>query len=368
VRELELAAADSLSGKEGGAPKPAPERGATCANCAAPLQGHYCHVCGQNSDTHKRSLGHLISESFESVFHLDGRLRRTLPDLFFHPGRLSRDHMEGRVARHVPPFRTFLVALLLFMFAAEHATHEQTLASARQAATRAAALQTPQGRATEAARLRAEAVHDRDADLKEAADDRASDLAEADANRPHIEARYARETAKVQTRYGWDLENADHVARGLPPPAPLPVTGSMAWLKSGLRKATANPEYFLSVMFTWGHRVAFLLLPIVGLTLAMVYFNRRATFLYDHIQVAMNFLSFVFLANAPGFLLPWPVAAYWFGLVALWTPINLFQTLRGAYGSSVLGAAFKTLIVWSTVLFAFSVLLLALLLFTLVQL
>ena len=38
---------------------------------------------------------------------------------------------------------------------------------------------------------------------------------------------------------------------------------------------------------------------------------------------------------------------YWFGLVAIWTPINLFQTLRGAYGSSILGAILKTLIVWT---------------------
>jgi hypothetical protein len=363
-----LAAADSAAREAGGEPRSAPEPGAHCANCGAPLQGHYCHVCGQNSDTHKRSLPHLIAESFESVFHLDGRLRRTLPDLFFHPGRLARDHMEGRIARHVPPFRTFLVALLLFMFAAEHATHEQTVASARAAAARDAALRTPQGRAAEAARLRAEAVHERDDDLKEYADDRAGDLKEADAHPARIEARYARELAKVQVRYAWDLENADHVARGLPPPPRLPVTGSLAWMTSGLRKAKDNPDYFLSVMFTWGHRVAFLLLPIVGLTLAMVYFNRRRTFIYDHLQVAMNFLSFVFLANAPGFLLPWPYAAYWFGAVALWTPVNLYQTLRGAYGSTLFGAAFKTLVVWSVVLFAFNALLLALLLFTLVQL
>jgi hypothetical protein len=52
------------------------------------------------------------------MFELDGRLARTLPLMFF--GRaLARDYMEGRLQRHVPPFRTFLVALLLFIFAAE---------------------------------------------------------------------------------------------------------------------------------------------------------------------------------------------------------------------------------------------------------
>jgi hypothetical protein len=39
----------------------------------------------------------------------------------------------------------------------------------------------------------------------------------------------------------------------------------------------------------------------------------------------------------------WPAA---FGLLSLWTPINLFQTLRGGYDSSILGALIKTFIVW----------------------
>ena len=71
----------------------------------------------------------------------------------------------------------------------------------------------------------------------------------------------------------------------------------------------------------------------------------------DHLLVAMNLLSFTFLTNALGLILPPPVMPYWFGLVAIWTPINLFQTLRGAYGSSVLGGVLKTLIVWSATVF-----------------
>ncbi len=135
-----------------------PAPGAVCANCGAALQGPFCHACGQDSDTHKRSIGHLILEMAESLFELDGRLMRTLPDLFLRPGRLARDYLEGRIARHVPPFRTFLVSLLIFIFAAEHATHEVTVQNARQEAARAASLATPQGRAAEAVRMRTKAA------------------------------------------------------------------------------------------------------------------------------------------------------------------------------------------------------------------
>src|SRR5579859_161612 len=339
-----------------------------CANCAAVLRGPYCHVCGQGADRHRRSLPHLIWEAIESLFHLDGRLARTVPDLLFRPGRLARDYMEHRIARHVPPFRTFLVALLIFIFAAEHATHEMAKANERQQQLRAAALATPKGRAVEAAQIRLEAAQDRDSDLMEAAGDRANDLKDPDESRAGVEARYAREAARIQARYAAELDKADRVAAGLPPRPATPTAKKEGWWKPGLRKATANPDYYLTVLFTWGHRAAILLLPIVGLSLALAYRNKRQYFIYDHLLVAMNLLSFAFLANALGLLLPPPLTFWWLGLVAIWTPVNLFQTLRGGYGSSVLGATLKTLVVWITTVTSFGVLVIGLFVFTLTQL
>ena len=118
------------------------------------------------------------------------------------------------------------------------------------------------------------------------------------------------------------------------------------WFKPGLKKAIANPDYYWTIVFNWAQRLAVILLPVVGLSLALVYRRRKDVFLYDHLLVAMNLLSFTFLTNAVGLVLPTVAMPYWFGLVAIWTPINLFQTLRGAYGSSILGAILKTLIVW----------------------
>jgi hypothetical protein len=369
VKELEAAAAESLSHAAGGAPGLPPPPGAACLNCGARLQGRYCHVCGQNSDTHKRSVGHLIVESLEGLVHFDSRMLRTLPDLFFRPGRLARDYMEGRIARHVPPFRTFLVALLVFIFAGENAAHRLARQSEHDVQARTVALGTSQGRAKEIARLRIEAATDREADLKEI-----QALGASHQNAARVAARYDRAVSAIQRRYTVEMAEADRLAAGGAPNAnfaaeliTVRAAGTESFWKDAIRKAMASPEYYLAVMFAWGHRAAFLLLPIVGLTLAAVYFLRRRFFIYDHLLVAMNFLSFVFLANALGFVLPGPLAGPWLGLVAVWAPVNLFQTLRGAYGSSVLGALAKTVLVWTISFLAFCTLLISLVVFSLTQ-
>ena len=372
--EIEAAAADSLRHLVGGRHKKVPPRGTLCANCGAELQGPYCHVCGQTADTHKRSILRLIWESGEALFELDGRLWRTVPDLFLRPGRLARDHMDGRIVRHVPPFRTFLVALVLFIFAAQHAAHEETVANARRTAAEAAALKTVAGRAATAAKIRSEAAKDLAEEMADAANERADALKDPDEKPAHAATVYDRTIAKAKERYGRQLARADRAAQGFAAEpqdisvGTAPASGWKAGLKAGLKKATANPDYYWSVLFAWGQRTAILLLPIVGLTLALAYRNRKQVFIYDHLLVAMNILSFAFLTNAVGLILPPVLRVYWFGALALWTPVNLFQTLRGAYGSSVLGAVLKTLVVWTTTVLAFGLLLLALMVFSLNQL
>ena len=369
VRELETAAADSLGDLAGSPDKRQPAPGSLCPNCQTALRGPYCHVCGQNSDIHKRSLWRLIVESIEGLFHLDGRLRRTLPDLFFHPGRLARDYMEGRIARHVPPFRTFLVALLLFVLAAEHAGHRITLANEAQVRANAAALNSPQGRTMVLASIRRGADAELAAALKKAAEVRARRARDPAANPAQIQARYAMAVAQARADHAKMMAEADQVAaNGGVPKVIIGGADRTQWLLAALRKASENPAYYLSVAFAWGHRAAFLMLPIVALTLAAVYFYRRRFFIHDHLVVAMNFLSFVFLAYAPGFILPAPFARDWFDLVTLWAPINLYQTLRGAYGSSRVGAAIKALVVWGTGFLAFLLLLMGLMVFSLTQL
>jgi hypothetical protein len=93
-----------------------------CENCKTPLHGHYCHVCGQSMINPIRHAGHALEEVFESFWHLDGRIFRTLRDLL-SPGRVALNYIAGHRMRYVAPLRLFVVVSVLTFFVAQFAIH-----------------------------------------------------------------------------------------------------------------------------------------------------------------------------------------------------------------------------------------------------
>lgn len=90
-------------------------RPAACENCETPLQGAYCHGCGQHAHNPLRSFGHALEDLFESFWHLDGRVFRTLRDLFV-PGRVACNYLAGQRARYIPPLRLFVILTVATFF------------------------------------------------------------------------------------------------------------------------------------------------------------------------------------------------------------------------------------------------------------
>jgi hypothetical protein len=88
---------------------------AACENCNAPLQGPFCHSCGQTAHSPVRSFAHALEEVFESFWHLDGRIFRTVRRLL-SPGALAGDYLAGRRAPYVAPMRLFVVLCVLTFF------------------------------------------------------------------------------------------------------------------------------------------------------------------------------------------------------------------------------------------------------------
>ena len=93
-----------------------------CENCHAPLQGEFCHQCGQSIHNPVRHAGHAIEEVFESFWHLDGRLFRTLRDLLA-PGRTALEYLAGHRQRYLPPLRLFVIMSLLAFFVGKLTIH-----------------------------------------------------------------------------------------------------------------------------------------------------------------------------------------------------------------------------------------------------
>jgi hypothetical protein len=323
-------------------------------------------------------------EGVESLLHLDGRLARTVPALFVRPGMLGKDFLEGRIARHVPPFRMFLVALLIFIVSAEHdvngARHAAEAAQARREATPL----SPADRAKAADKIRHDAADEFTSETADAAKERDEAIAEEPKTRDKAEKRYQEVVARLSAARDRDLARADAVAAGKAPPRHDVLFGSeaerraeaermrasaqarkgvAASVRLSLAKAFENPEYYLMMLFDWAHRLVLVLLPIVAGFLSLLYVYKKKFYVYDHLITAMNFLSFLFLAYAIGFWLPLQVQGYWLALMLAAAPVNLFMTLRGAYGSSIAGAAVKAAVVWAATLVSFVVLLLTLMSF-----
>ena len=88
-----------------------------CADCGHPLDGPYCSQCGQSAADIRRPVRTLVTDFIGDTFVWDGRLWRTLKNLFANPGRLSRCYADGQRARWTPPIRLYLLVSLSFFAA-----------------------------------------------------------------------------------------------------------------------------------------------------------------------------------------------------------------------------------------------------------
>jgi hypothetical protein len=85
-----------------------------CLNCGDGTYGEYCPACGQRKTEILVSVRTMVAEVLEDEFILNRRLPRTLFNLFFRPGFLTLEHVNGRVVRYIPPFKLYLVSSVVF--------------------------------------------------------------------------------------------------------------------------------------------------------------------------------------------------------------------------------------------------------------
>ena len=90
--------------------------GLHCANCGQPMQGEYCHACGQSIHSVIKPIHGLLEDTLDIVFHVDARVLHTLPPLFARPGFLTLEYFSGRRVRYIAPFRLMFVLSLLAFF------------------------------------------------------------------------------------------------------------------------------------------------------------------------------------------------------------------------------------------------------------
>ncbi len=87
-----------------------------CMNCGTDLKGPFCYYCGQPDKNLMRFFPVLMRELMEDFLDFDSRFVRTIKPLLFRPGRLTRDYLDGKRFRYVPPLRLYIFSSITFFF------------------------------------------------------------------------------------------------------------------------------------------------------------------------------------------------------------------------------------------------------------
>ncbi len=88
-----------------------------CKNCHHEINEnqHFCPNCGQKNIPHL-NLKYLLEEFLENYIYIESKLFKTLKNLVFKPGRLSKEFIEGKRVSFVAPIRLYITFSVLFFF------------------------------------------------------------------------------------------------------------------------------------------------------------------------------------------------------------------------------------------------------------
>lgn len=346
----------------------------TCLNCGATVTGAYCSNCGQAAHLH-RSLSSLGHDILHGVFHFEGKTWRTVPELFFRPGQLTRRYIDGERAKFVSPMALYLFAVFL-MFAV-------------MSLTGIGASSMPDDLDLGVAEQWKENIESNIEKLNEQIEAQREKLAEtenlSDAERKQIEASLAGDVSAreaMQAMISGDLKQiaefkrkqderakAEALVKGLQASPTEPPAASAKDADSSfelaVKHAADNPALLAYKLKSAGYKFSWALIPLSVPFMWLLFFWRRDVHLYDHaifvtysISFMMLFVIVLSLAHVLG------VSAWlWGPALAIVPPLHLYKQLRGAYGLSRFGAwlrLFLLTIMITFVLVMFGLLLLAL--------
>ena len=327
---LEHASADAAAGLAEGRREGNDTR---CLNCSEPLKANYCPECGQGAHSLRRPFWSLLGESVETLFSIDSRFARTVPDLIVRPGRMTRHYLDGQRARFLPPFRLYVLASLIFFIL-------MPLVMGKGVAF------MPKGTQDfEDARAEIEASHNDGEMTDEEYQSAIRGLDQAEQVwRGGIPGLV---TPTVPNAEDWTAPPSDEEWAGFMPREAL----------DAVREAGANGDKdaarFAEIMDEpgrlaeetqrWIPRMMFVLLPVYACLLALVYFWRRQFLFFDHLIVSLHFHSALFFAMSIGLVLVPFIGLGWVSLALIvYSNFYLYRLNRVVYGRGAFSSVLRT--------------------------
>ncbi len=297
-----------------------------CDNCQAALQGHYCHHCGQSAHNPLKHVGHAIEEVFESFWHLDGRIFRTLRDLLV-PGRVALNYLKGQRVGYVQPLRLFVILTLFTFFVGKLTLHvddmtlnggDNALFATAQTAQEVEAIRAAQQAAIErqlaASPAATPAFTMAMAALNTAAAQRTAELeGQAQGTTASVMTRAAQAAGQAAGRqhgtfFDSDINGKPWDAQANPVVVPGMPAFANQWLNRRLANGQANVErmggktdLYVQAFLTALPGALFFLMPVFALVLRVAYAGRRIGYL-EHLVVALYSHAWLMLVLLATFL------------------------------------------------------------------
>lgn len=340
-----------------------------CANCNTPMQGEFCHHCGQSIHSVLKPMHHMAEDAMDMVLHVDGRIVHTLPPLLLKPGFLTLEYFSGRRQRYVAPFRLMFVLCLLAFFTFHLAVGDEGRWLGRHAVVVHTdafdQARTPQEVEQALAVQLAKLDQARHVPVVTPVIDHAQDEARLQLVRAAMKRRLelGDKTAVLPDKLEaspaetpGDAGQAAPASRHSGRPSWLPDFVAQ-WLKRAGEHIGANIEAFkgdgagaaqarerlVGQTFAALPQTMFFMLPMFALLLKLVYLFRRRLYM-EHLIVALHSHAFMFLALLLGLLLyllkAWLTPhAGWIGApfrwlewtLALWVPTYLLVMQKRIY-------------------------------------
>jgi hypothetical protein len=287
-----------------------------CLNCGVGLRGEYCHSCGQRGHVH-RTVSAFFHDLLHVVFHFEGKIWRTLPMLAIHPGRLTREYIDGRRASYISPVALFLFSIFL-MFAVVSATAniDPSLGMTSDLAEQEADLAKRVTR-LERERKAAAAARTSVAGIEEKLEDARKEL----------------DTIRILREKG--VTEAILGSQGS-------IETRLGWLDEAYRKAKKNPQLLIYKMKTNAYKWSWALIPLsVPFMWLLFPFSRRFR-VYDHIVFITYSICFMSILVMLGTIMASARMSGVAGLLMLVPPFHMYRQLRGTYALGRAGAAWRT--------------------------
>ena len=324
--------------------------GEPCRNCGAVVAERFCTACGQLGASFQRPVFGLVTSSITDMFALDGRLWRTLPGLLFRPGRITRDYIDGKRARYVPPFRLFLLSSVLFYFILFAVLERQPWMQEFRmdpAWFSSATVEIDGATVTLGGDAAADAV------MQAVAEDNLDPEQQAAVEAGMEELRTGETVSRFLREDGSIDREAMRAAIAAQNEGSLTPEQLEAAQSSADRAARIyeNQGLIGQRLKEWAPRFTLLFLPIFAMLLALSYAWHRRKYVYDHLVTALHFQTFVHVLLGALVLVSVAVPAFaaYSPLIALGLLfLYLGRTLRVTYDTGPIRAALRA----SVLLFA----------------